>query len=203
MPHLVQVRFFDEVHPVTNFITPFHPSVQDLAFQLGTLGACYAWVTRNVEYPANDKHSIEAFGGGLFTPAKFRQTVWEFWHTPAETLGWGNHNGQYAGDCDDSSILLASLAKALGYNVQVGIGTLGGYGHAWCRLDGQVMESTLSEPAPLRPETSPYELEGYFDDKESVEISPGIYSRLGEESRKLEREKSAILGRLYGVRAKP
>ena len=71
------------------------------------------------------------------------------WNLPEETLRRG------AGDCEDTSLLLAQLLLDRGYEVRVVLGKQAGQGHAWCvlRLDGQsyLLESTCSEGSLLRP----------------------------------------------------
>jgi len=70
----------------------------------------------------------------------------EYWQFPEETLRYG------AGDCEDSSFLLASILLALGFpkdDVRVALGAYEGAGHAWVEVkDGGVwylLESTSDE----------------------------------------------------------
>ena len=203
--HLVHVRFFDEVYRPEDFIQVNHPDVRDLAARLGTVENAYAWVAENVEYPPGgsyaDKHHIDCFGrGGIFNRPVFSQTVYEYWQFPSELLARGYYTGRFMGDCEDTSILLCSLARTAGYNVHVGIGEMRGIGHAWCIYNGQILETTLSRAAAPRAPGDPYELMGYFNELESVETVPDTYARVAEFARssiKFNNEKCGILSDLY------
>jgi len=204
LTYLVRVRFFDEVHSPTEFVTPQHPDVVELARKCPTIEEQYDWVCRNVRYPSGpgqDRHRIEAFGSGLWNKPIFRQVVYEMWHTSAETLGWGRYMGQCYGDCEDTSILLVSLARAAGYNAYVGVGEMGGMGHAWCMYDGKILETTLSSSGVPRDQGPPYDMMGWFNDLECVELLPGTYGRMGElmrSGRTFRKDKEVVLGELYG-----
>lgn len=187
--HIVRIRFGNEEHRVTEFVTPDHHQVQWLVKQLGSnVQACYNWVCMNVNYPrSSDRHSLQAFGGLLpFGPALSFSTH-EFWQFPAETLGW-MRNGSTIEDCDGASILLCSMLRCFVPEDQVYVG-IGGYhsiDHAWVRYQENgrwyVLESTLDKPFPAysMPEVSPYNLYCYFNDTESIELVPGSFASLSK-----------------------
>lgn len=191
--HIVRIRFGNEEHRVTEFVTPHHHQVQWLAKQLKyDVQSCYNWVTVNVNYPrSSDRHSLQAFGGIIPFGPKLSFSAREFWQFPAETLGWMNQDGAIE-DCDGSSILLCSMLRCFvpEDSVYVAVGGHHGIDHAWVRYQEggrwYVLESTLDKPFPLHslPEDSfgntpgPYNLYAYFNDKESVEVIPGSFTKL-------------------------
>ncbi|GAI18548.1 unnamed protein product, partial [marine sediment metagenome] len=89
--------------------------------------------------------------------------------TPSETLAWGE------ADCEGTAILLCSLLRNF-TNAYVVVGDYQGYGHAWCKINGQVLETTYTR---ARPVPDPYDYQAYclFNDKEVIELWPGA---LGE-----------------------
>jgi len=94
----------------------------------------------------------------------------EFWQTPSETLA------RREGDCEDTSNLLTSLLCCGGTTAYTVIGNYQGYGHAWCQVDGQILETTYTSARPvLDPQNyCPYCL---LNDREVIELWTGA---LGE-----------------------
>lgn len=191
--YIVRVRFGNEEHRVTEFITPWHHQVQELTRQVGyDVEACYNWVCRNVKYPMeSDRHHISAFGGPF--PLGFpviRLTTYDFWQFPYETIGWMK-DGYAVEDCDGSAILLCSMLRCFvpANEVYVGIGGYSEIDHAWVRImhDGEwhVLESTLDEPFPPWAiiEASPYNPYCYFNDREAVELVPGSFNYINTRSK--------------------
>lgn len=141
---LVNVRH-GQWHDIRDFVQPSNPEVLAIFSQYGPgYWALYDFVCRNVDY---------------------RLDVGEMWLTPSETLGG-------FGDCEDTSILLASLMRAGGINGYVALGELGGYGHAWCMLNGQILETTYMSAKSV-PDPEDYGLYVLFSDQEVVELWPG------------------------------
>ena len=110
----------------------------------------------DVRYPLchdqpTDTHSFSAFLSLSFPVGIYKKTyhqLLDFWQFPHETLLLGY------GDCEDTSILLGSLARARGMDYWVVVGAvyydteLLGY-HAWVHLNIEgswyLIESTLDE----------------------------------------------------------
>ena len=71
------------------------------------------------------------------------------WNMPEETLRRGT------GDCEDTSLALAQLLLARGYEARVVLGKHKGQGHAWCILRGEgqsyLLETTASRLPAERP----------------------------------------------------
>ncbi|GAJ22687.1 unnamed protein product [marine sediment metagenome] len=111
----------------------------------------------------------------------YRRDIGEFWQTPSETL-------KGIGDCEDTSILLTSLIRAGGMPAHTVLGSLQGYGHAWCEVNGQPLETTFTE---ARPVTNPQEYIGLvaFNDYDVREAYPGalddVFSLRRDETAKL------------------
>ena len=152
--YLVSVRYPGQRHDLREFIQPDNPDVLAVYSQYGPAPwLLYDFVCRNINY---------------------RRDFGEFWMTPSETLrGYG--------DCEDTSILLTSLIRAGGApNCYVALGSLGNnlgnYGHAWCQLDGQILETTFTSARPV-PDPQDYCTYALFNDQEVVELWPGA---LGE-----------------------
>ena len=102
--YLVSVRSPGELNDIRDFVQPSNPNVVAVYSQFGPAPwNLFDFVCRNVNY---------------------RRDVGERWQFPSETLkGYG--------DCEDTSILLASLIKAGGPNCYVALGYFQGYAHAW------------------------------------------------------------------------
>lgn len=150
---LVSVRYGDW-HDLREFITPHDPAVQQVYSQVGP----DAWqlldfVCRNISY---------------------RRDISEFWQFSSETIATRQ------GDCEDSSILLTSLIRVgRAPNAYVALGNLGGYGHAWCQLNGQILETTFTSArvVPNSAQYCPYVL---FDNEQVIELWPGALGDIFE-----------------------
>jgi len=127
-----------------DFIQPSNPDVLAVYTQIGPdYWALYDFVCQNISY---------------------RLDAGEFWQVPSETLGG-------YGDCEDSSILLTSLLRNF-TQAHVAVGLYQGYGHAWCQLDGQLLETTYTR-ARLVPDPQDYCPYVIFNDQEVIEFWPG------------------------------
>jgi len=152
--YLVNVR--GHWQDIRDFIQPSNPDVLDIYSQIGpNYWALYDFVCRNISY---------------------RLDVGEFWQVPSETLRGYYENLEGYGDCEDTSILLASLLRNF-TQAHVAVGMYRGYGHAWCQRAGQILETTYtSARAVLDPQNySPYL---YFDDQEVIELWPGAMEEM-------------------------
>ncbi|GAI96722.1 unnamed protein product, partial [marine sediment metagenome] len=126
--YLVSVRYPGHLNDIREFVQPHNPDVIAVYSQYGPdPWALFDFVCKNTEYVAD-------FG--------------EYWRFPSETL-------RGFGDCEDTSILLTSLIRAGGAPCYVALGSLGGYGHSWCQLDGQILETTYTA-ARLVPDPQSY-----------------------------------------------
>ena len=146
--YLVSVRY-GQWHDVKEFVQPDNPNVVAVYSQIGPdPWALYDFVCRHVAY---------------------KREVGEMWQFPSETLARGK------GDCEDTSFLLCSLLRNT-INAYVALGSFQGYGHAWCQLDGQILETTYTSARPVSDSQDycPYVC---FNDQEVVELWPGA---LGE-----------------------
>lgn len=144
--YLVSVRYPGQLNDIREFVQPHNPDVVAVYSQFGPdYWALYDFVCRNINY---------------------RRDWGEFWQTPSETLrGYG--------DCEDTSILLTSLIRAGGApNCHVALGSLEGYGHAWCELDGQILETTYTSARPV-PDPQDYCPYLYFNQQAVIELWPG------------------------------
>ena len=144
--YLVAVRYPGQWHELREFVQPSNPDVLAIYSQFGPdYWSLYDFVCRSISY---------------------RYDVGEFFQFPSETLGG-------YGDCEDTSILLTSLIRAGGVpNSHVVLGSLGGYGHAWCQLDGQILETTFTRARPV-PDPEHYIPFVIFDDQDVIELWPG------------------------------
>lgn len=153
--YLVAVRYPGQWHNLLDFVQPDNPDVLAVFSQIGSdPWGLYDFVCREIDY---------------------RRDIGEFWQTPSETLA------SRRGDCEDTSILLTSLIRAGGVpNCYVALGSLGNslenYGHAWCQLDGQIMETTYTSARPV-PDPEDYQAFVLFNDQQVIELWPGA---LGE-----------------------
>ncbi|GAI16761.1 unnamed protein product [marine sediment metagenome] len=69
--------------------------------------------------------------------------------------------------------------SAGGINCYVALGNLGGYGHAWCTRNGQILETTyMSARAVPNPED--YCTYVLFSDREVIELWPGALGEVFE-----------------------
>lgn len=143
--YLVAVRGSGVWHDVRSFIRPDDPEVQRVVGMVGAdRWSLYRYVCRNIAY---------------------RRDVGEYWLFPHETL-------QGYGDCEDTSILLTSLIKSAGPDGFVVLGEYSSWGHAWVETDGQILETTLTEPIAVDdPEN--YRPFFFFNDVVAHELWPG------------------------------
>jgi len=167
--YLVNVRY-GGWHDLREFVQPSNPDVLAIYSQIGSdYWSLYDFVCRNIDY---------------------RRDIGEFWLTPSETLrGYG--------DCEDTSILLTSLLRNF-TNAHVTLGSFQGYGHAWCELNGEVLETTytFARPVPDPQDYCPYVC---FNDQEVVELWPGALGELFEVRRKEATKLSLMVKALEAV----
>ena len=110
------------------------------------------WVCRNVSY---------------------RSDIGEFWEMPDEVLA------EMAADCDGTALLLTSILRKY-YppdRVYAVVGSYRGYGHMWCELDGEILETTYSE-AHAVPDPYNYRPYAKFNDQVVIEMWPWAMARL-------------------------
>ena len=145
--YLVNVRGYWQ--DLRDFIQPLNPDVLDIYSQIGpSCWVLYDYVCRNISY---------------------RLDAGEFWQVPSETL-------RGFGDCEDTSILLASLLRNF-TQAHVAVGMYRGYGHAWCQRAGQILETTYtSARTVLDPQD--YKPYLYFNDHEVIELWPGALEEM-------------------------
>ncbi len=150
--YLVSVRYPGQLNDIREFVQPDNPEVIAVYSQYPDPWLLYDFVCRNIDY---------------------RRDWGEFWMTPSETLrGYG--------DCEDSAILLTSLIRAGGApNCYVALGSLGGYGHAWCEYNGQVLETTYTRAQPV-PDPQDYCPYCIFNESEVIELWPGALGEVFE-----------------------
>jgi len=149
---LVSVRYPGEFHDIREFVQPANPDVLAIYSQFGpNYWSLYDFVCRNINY---------------------RRDVGEFWQTPSETLA------RNLGDCEDTSLLLCSLLRN-SIDAHVALGSFQGYGHAWCELKGEILETTytFSRQVPDPQDYHPYVC---FNDQEVVECWPGAVEEIFE-----------------------
>ena len=157
---LVNVRHGDW-HDLREFVQPSNPDVLAIYSQFGPdYWSLYDFVCRTIDY---------------------RRDIGEFWQTPSETLA------SELGDCEDTSLLLCSLLRNA-INADVALGSFQGYGHAWCQLNGEILETTYTL-ARFTPDPQDYCPYVCFNDQEVVELWPGalgeIFALRRDEARKL------------------
>ena len=153
--YLVSVRYPGQLNDIREFVQPHNPEVIAIYSQNGPdYWSLYDFVCRNINY---------------------RRDIGEFWQTPSETL-------KGMGDCEDTSILLTSLIRAGAMPAYTILGSLQGYGHAWCEVNGQLLETTYTSarPVPAPQAYCPYVC---FNDQEVVEFWPGALGEVFELSR--------------------
>lgn len=166
--YMVSVRGLGQRHDIRSFVQPDNPDVVAVYSQIGP----DAWqlldfVCRHVSY---------------------KSEVGEHWQFPSETLARGQ------GDCEDSALLTCSLLKNFndGY---VALGDYQGYGHAWCQLNGEILETTYTRARPV-PDPEHYIPFVLFDDHDVIELWPGaledIFSLRRNEGVKLNLMAEAI-----------
>ena len=155
------------------------------------------YVCREIEYPEArqglppDRHVLQAFP---YTDVPFfgrsyriNKSNDEFWHFPWETLGWRDDKERRWGDCDDTSILLASLLRAYGIapeRLLVVVGEIPAGRHCWVELDGRILETTLSSaPNPAWRSYSDYSPSWAFND--GMRVGEICFVPRGDERQKL------------------
>jgi len=166
--YLVSVRYPGQWHDLREFITPDDPAVLAVYSQVGQdTWQLFDFVCREISY---------------------RHDTGEFWQLARETLA-----RQHA-DCEDTSILLISLLRNF-IDAKVTLGDYQGYGHAWCELNGQILETTYTQARPVPdPENyCPYVL---FHDQEVIELwtgaLEGLFALRRDEATKLNLMAEAI-----------
>jgi len=124
----------------------------------------------------------------------YRSDNGEWWGFPAEVLS------KRYGDCDDSTILLASMLRRY-YppdRVYAVVGSYRGYGHMWVELDGKILETTYTS-AHTVPDPHNYRAYAKFNDIYTVELWPRAMSRIFQlahnECNKLTLMAEAVSGR--------
>ncbi len=147
--YLVSVRYPGQWQDLRDFIQPSSPDILAVYSEIGPdYWALYDFVCRNIDY---------------------RRDIGEFWQTPSETLA------RTLGDCEDTSLVLCSLLRNT-IDAHVALGSFQGYGHAWCQLNGEILETTYTS---ARPVSDPQDYFPYcmFNESEVSELWPGA---LGE-----------------------
>lgn len=143
--YLVLVRYPLQFqwYDVRDFIQP--DDLTALYHQIGPdVRSCHDWVCRNISYSKD---------------------ILEWWRFPAETINRGS------GDCEDTSFLACSLLRNF-TTAHVVMGSWQGYGHTWCEVDGEILETTFLFAQPV-PDPENYHPYVYFDDQEVIELWPG------------------------------
>lgn len=163
---LVAVRYPGQWNYLQDFVQPDNPDVLAISSQYPDYWALYDFVCRNVDY---------------------RRDIGEFWQVPSETLREYGDDCRRYGDCEDTSILLASLLRNF-TQAHVAVGLYQGYGHAWCQLDGQLLETTYTR-ARLVPDPQNYCPYLYFNDQVVIEFWPGALDEVFD----LDRDEAAKL----------
>ena len=160
--YLVSVRYPGQWHDLREFVQPSNPDVLAVYSQFGPdYWSLYDFVCQSISY---------------------RYDIGEFFQFPSETL-------RGHGDCEDTSILLTSLLRSGGVpNSYVVLGSLGGYGHSWCQLNGQILETTFTRARPV-PDPEHYCPYVYFDDQDVLELWPGALDEVFD----LDRDEAAKL----------
>ncbi len=169
--YLVSVRYPGQWHDIREFVQPHNPDVLAVYSQYGPdPWSLYDFVCRDIDY---------------------RQDIGEFWQTPSETL-------RGIGDCEDTAILLTSLIRAGGTpDCYVALGSLAGYGHAWCQLNGQILESTYTQARQTAPRG--YQPMVIFNDAEAIELYPGALDEVFSLQRNEAAKFNLIAGALEAV----
>ena len=144
--YLVSVRYPGQRHDLREFVQPDNPDVVAVCSQVGPdPWSLYDFVCLNIDY---------------------RRDVGEFWAFPSEVLARGT------ADCEDTANLLTSLLRRRGINAYTVLGDYQGYGHAWCQLGGQILETTYTSARPVADPTA-YDPMVMFNNVEVLELYPG------------------------------
>ncbi len=148
--YLVSVRYPGQWYELRDFVQPGDPDIAAVYSQIGPdVWANLDFVCRNISY---------------------RRDRGEFWQFPSETLAQGE------GDCEDSSLLLCSLLQNA-TDAYVVLGNYQDYGHAWCQLGGQILETTYTS-ARLVPDPENYCGYLYFNNRQVIELWPGALQEI-------------------------
>lgn len=149
--YLVNVRD-GQWYDLREFIQPSDPDILAVCHEISPdAWHCLDFVCRHVAY---------------------KSEVREHWQFPAETLA------REQGDCEDTSILLTSLLRNF-TNAYVALGSFQGFGHAWCQLNGEILETTYTSARSV-PDPEDYCLYGLFSDREVIELWPGALGEVFE-----------------------
>jgi hypothetical protein len=174
---LVSVRNPGDWQDIRDFITPLDPNVRHIYNKVGPdTWLLLDWVCRNVSYRSDNG---------------------EWWGFPGETLWRRDSDGKLYADCEDSSILLASLLANFtdGY---CAIGAYRGYGHAWCQSDSQILETTFTYARPV-PDPQNYRVYALFNDREVIEMWPGALTQLYQLARNENGKRNLMLAASRGI----
>lgn len=145
---MVGVRY-GQWHDLRDFVQPSNPDILAILSQYGPdYWALFDYVCSEIQY---------------------RTDPIEFFQFPSETIDRG------FGDCEDTTLLTCSLLRNF-TNAYAVLGNYRGYGHAWCQLDGQILETTYTR-ARFVPDPQDYCAYVLFNDQEVIELWPGA---LGE-----------------------
>lgn len=148
--YLLSVRYPGQWYDVRDFVQPNVREVIAVYSQIGPdPWECLDFVCRNISY---------------------RRELGEFWLFPGETLD------RREGDCEDTSLLLCSLLRNF-TNAYVVLGEYGGYAHAWCQLDNQILETTYNMASPV-PDPQDYCPHFIFNEREAIELWPGALNQV-------------------------
>lgn len=131
-----------QLYSLRSFVTPDEPLIKDLAAILYQGG--------NFVKDAQDF---------VHSEVKYKSERGDFWQMPVETLEKG------VGDCEDSSLLLASLLLCYlpSEDVYVVAGDWKGDGHCWVLADWHLVESTRSSVRPVKEKD--YSPAAFFNDQ--------------------------------------
>jgi len=137
-----KVRRDGQHYSLKSFITPTEPLIKDLAATLYQSG--------NFVKDAQDF---------VHSEVRYKSERGDFWQMPVETLEKG------MGDCEDSSLLLASLLRCYlpPEDVYVVAGDWKGDGHCWVLADWHVVESTRSSDRSVKEKD--YSPVAFFNDQ--------------------------------------
>ncbi|MBA7712193.1 hypothetical protein ES703_121163 [subsurface metagenome] len=168
--YLVSVRYPGQWQDLQDFVQPDNPDVLAIYQQFGPdYWSLYDFVCRNIDY---------------------RLDIGEWWSFPSETIKRGS------GDCEDSAILTCSLLNNF-TDAYVVLGSYQGYGHAWCQLNGQTLETTYASARPVSDPIA-YEPMIIFNESKVMELWPGaldeVFSLRRDEATKLNLLAEAVDG---------
>ena len=164
--YYVAVRNPGEWHEIREFVERYNPHVQQIYQEVGPdTQLLLNWVCQNISY---------------------RRDIGEFWQLPSETIA------RVQGDCEDASILLASLLRNF-TNAYVVLGNYQGWGHAWVASEGEILEATYSEARAV-PDPEAYCPYLYFSDQEVTELWPGALAEVFELRRNEIRKLNLMAG---------